>query len=129
MSAAVPFRSVAMAVAVASFALAAAAQGAGHACFLARNVDNFAPVDDTTVNLRVGVSRHFQLKLFSPCVDLDFSQRIALRTRGSSWICEGQANDVELFTPSPAGRQRCTVTSVRKLTAEEVGALPKKQRP
>ena len=74
-----------------------------NACFWARNADSFAPVDDTTVNLRTGVRQIYQLKLFAPCTDLDFSERIALRSRGASdFICEGRANDLELYTGSAA---------------------------
>ncbi len=101
-----------------------------NACFYARNVDNFAAENDTTVNLRVGPRQVYQLKLFAPCVDLDFSQRIALRSRGvSSFVCEGHANDLELFTRSAAGPTRCPVTSVRRLSVDEIAALPKHARP
>jgi hypothetical protein len=101
-----------------------------NACFYARNVDSFAAVDDTTVNLRVSVGEIFQLKLFAPCTDLDFSQRIGLRSRGASaFVCEGRANDIELTTRSPAGPSRCLVTWVRKLSADEIAALPRRQRP
>jgi hypothetical protein len=101
-----------------------------NACFWARNADSFAPVDDTTVNLRTGVRQVYQLKLFAPCTDLDFSESIALRSRGASdFVCEGRANDLELFTRSAAGPSRCLVTSVRKLSGDEIAALPKRQRP
>jgi hypothetical protein len=120
---------LAISACVAAVAGSPAAQPTRQACFLARNVDTFAPVDDTTVNVRAGVGQVYQLKLFSPCIDLDFSQRIALRTRGSSWVCEGQANSVDLITPSVAIRQRCSVTSVRKLTPAEIAGLPRAQRP
>ena len=38
--------------------------------------------------------------------------------------------DAEVITHSPGiGRQHCFVRSVRKLTPEEVAALPKRARP
>jgi len=124
---------IAAAVIVAAFtpgmASGAPAQPTGQACFLARNIDNFAPVDETTVNIRAGLKQYFQLKLFAPCQDIDFAQRVELRTRGSSWICAGQANDLELSTHATALRQRCLVTTVRELDAGEVAALPKNQKP
>ncbi|HEY5105988.1 MAG TPA: DUF6491 family protein [Caulobacteraceae bacterium] len=127
---------LAVASLVSGAASPAAAQGSAaaprrdNACFYARNVESFAAADDTTVNLRVSSRQIYQLKLFGPCVDLDFSQRIGLRSRGiSSFVCEGQANDLELFARSPAGPTRCPVTSVRRLSADEVAALPKRARP
>jgi hypothetical protein len=38
--------------------------------------------------------------------------------------------DAEVITHSPGlGRQRCAVRNVRKLTPEEIAALPKRGRP
>jgi len=108
-------------------ALAAPAAKAHQQCFYARNVDNFTPVDERTVNIRVGVKDVYQLDLFAPCNDLKWNETIAIRSRGSSWICSGL--DVELISPTPIGPQRCPVRSLRKLTPEEVAALPAKQRP
>lgn len=100
------------------------------ACFWARNVDNFAAEnDERTVNLRVGLHDVYQLKLFAPCQDIDWNQRIALRSRGSDWICEGDNLDAEIDTHSPIGPQRCPVISVRKLNPAEIAALPKDARP
>ena len=99
------------------------------ACFWARDVNGFAAVDDRTVNLRIGVHDVYQLKLFGNCPDIDWSMRIGIKSRGSSWICEGNGLDLELVSPSPIGPERCPVTSVRKLTTEEVTAIPKRQRP
>jgi hypothetical protein len=98
-------------------------------CFYHRDTDSFSAVDDQTVNLRVGVNRYYQLKLFSPCTDLDFAQGIGMRSRGSSWICAGTNNDVEIFTRSAAGRQRCMVSEVSRITPDELAAMPKKDRP
>ncbi|HEV2365089.1 MAG TPA: DUF6491 family protein [Caulobacteraceae bacterium] len=98
-------------------------------CFPQREIDSWASQDQRTVNLRVGFNRYYQLKLFSPCLDLDFSQAIGMRSRGSDWICAGENNDVEIFTRSMAGRQRCLVTSVRRLTPAEVAALPRGAKP
>ena len=50
-------------------------------CFWGRNADNFTSPDDRTVYLRVGVRQVYELKLFSPCIDIDWSQHIALSPR------------------------------------------------
>jgi hypothetical protein len=98
-------------------------------CFYSRNVDSFNAPDDRTVYIRVNMRDYYKLTLFAPCQDVDWNQRIALVSRGSSWICEGNGLDAEVITHSPIGRQHCPVTSIHKLTAEEFAALPKKFRP
>jgi hypothetical protein len=100
------------------------------ACFYARNVDGFNAPNDRTVYLRVGTRDVYEARLFAPCTDIDWNQRIALRTRGSDWVCEGSgALNAEIFSHSPIGPQRCPVTSIRKLSPAEVAAMPKKYRP
>jgi hypothetical protein len=98
-------------------------------CFDARFVSSFSAPDNETVYVRVGVRDVYKLKLFAPCLDVDWRMSIALKSRsGSDWICQGY--DAELIVPSPGmGRQRCPVSDVMKLTPEEVAALPKRDRP
>lgn len=103
---------------------------ADRACFYSRHIDSFNAPDDRTVYLRVGVRTVYEVKLFAPCTDVDWNQRIALTSHGSDWICEGAgAVGVDIITHSPIGRQRCPVSSIRRLTAEETAALPKRDRP
>lgn len=109
---------------------AAKAPSPGKSCFYARNVDSFNAPDDRTVYLRVGVRDVYMAKLFAPCTDIDWRQHIALRSRGSSWVCEGAgAMDAEILSRSPIGPQRCPITSIHKLSPEELAALPKRDRP
>jgi hypothetical protein len=111
-------------------ATAARAPAEHRACFYAPNVDGFSAPDDRTVYLRVGVRDVYEARLFAPCIDVDWNQRIAIRTRGSDWVCEGSgALGVDIFSHSPIGRQLCPVTSIHKLTPAELAALPKKYRP
>lgn len=121
-----------MAGAIATVLAAGAVSGAHAAesrqCFFSRDVNNFEAVDDTTVNIRVGVKDIYQVKLLVPCPDVRFNQSLGIRTTGgSSQICTGL--DVELISPSPIGPQRCPATSVRKFSDAEVAALPKRQKP
>lgn len=105
----------------------AAAATPPKSCFWTREVNNFQAQDDRTVNIRVGVKDVYQLKLFSPAPDIDWTQRIGIESRGSSSICSGL--DATLIVPSSIGPQRYPVTSVRKLLPQEVADLPAKARP
>jgi hypothetical protein len=97
-------------------------------CFYTRNVTSFAAPDDKTLYVRVGVRDVYRFDMFGPCPDIDWNQRLALVSRGSSWICDGM--DAEVITHATGlGHQRCPVRSVRKLTPEEVAALPRHARP
>jgi hypothetical protein len=104
------------------------AKGSTHnECFWTRNVDGFAAPDDHTLNVRVGVRDVYQFEMLGPCPDIDWNQRIALISRSGSSICSGM--DAEVVTHSPIGPQRCAVRSVRKLTPEEIAALPPRAKP
>lgn len=96
-------------------------------CFWNHQVNSFAAQGDRIVNLRVGVKDYYQLELFAPCPDVEWTQKIALISRGSSTICSGL--DAEVVTPTPIGPQKCMVRNVRKLTPTEVAALPKGAKP
>jgi hypothetical protein len=99
-------------------------------CFWTNRVENFAAVDEQNLYLRVGIHDVYRAKLFSDCFQLDWVHHLALISRGSSLICEGSNLDVDVIVRDvAAGRQRCSVTDIRKLTPDEVAALPKGARP
>ena len=102
------------------------------ACFWTRSVTNFAAVDTTRVYLRASGRRVFELTLFANCFQLDWVNRLAIRTRGSSNICEGPNPGLDVIVRDRGGipgGQRCPVTNVRLLTPDEVAALPPRARP
>jgi len=100
---------------------AAAAQSPRRDCFSARSVNGFTPVGREAVDVRISPNRQYRLSLVGYCPDVDWSSRIALRTRGgSSFICAGV--DAEILVPSTTGPQRCAVTEVRRLSPEEIAA-------
>jgi len=111
----------------ATAATAKSPPGAQRQCFWTRNADGFAAADEHTLNVRVGVRDVYQFEMFGPCPDIDWNQRIALISRSGSTICTGM--DAEVVTRSPIGPQRCPVRSVRKLTPEEIAALPPRAKP
>ncbi len=96
-------------------------------CFWTHQVDNFASSDDRIVNVRVGIKDVYQFEMFGRCLDVDWSDRIALVSRSGSSICTGL--DAEIITRSAIGPQHCAVRNIRKLTTAEIAALPKRARP
>ncbi|MBX3485582.1 DUF6491 family protein [Phenylobacterium sp.] len=106
---------------------AAAKAPARTQCFWTRQINNFASDDDRVVNVRVGVKDVYQFEMFGRCDEVDWAQGIAVRSRGSSYICSGL--DAEIIAPSTLGPHRCPVRTVRKLSDDEIKALPKRARP
>ncbi len=105
------------------------AKKSADACFYSRDISSWAPVDRSTLNIRVHASDVYQLKLLGDCPNIDWVEGIGLQHRGSPWICSGL--DAEILAPQPGGGIpiRCPVTSIRKLSKEEAAALPRKQHP
>ena len=101
--------------------------GEARQCFLASQVNGFHSLDREHVYVTLGANRVFELGLTGTCADIDWSQRIAIRsTGGTDWVCSGL--DAELVVPSPIGPQRCAVTSVRRLSDEEARASRQSRR-
>lgn len=96
-------------------------------CFWASQANSFQAIDERTVHVRVGVNDIYRLTLFGPCNDIDWANRIALVSRGGSLICDGHS--AEIVTNTARGRRRCSISNVQQLTADEVAALPARQRP
>lgn len=98
----------------------ASAQASGRQCFLASQVNGFGNASTDSVDVWVNANRYYRLSLLGTCNDINWSNRIGLRTTGgSSWICEG--NDAEIIVPGPIGG-RCLVTDVRPITEEQWNA-------
>ena len=119
-------------LAVALSALAAgqatAAPKPAKTCFSARNVSNFATVDEQTINIRVGVRDVYRLDLFGTCPDIGWQNQIAIKSRGSAFICSPL--DATIVSEGPFGRaQRCEVRGMHKLTPEEIAVLPSREKP
>lgn len=93
-------------------------------CFRAQEVDGFNAVDKQTVDVSVGVKDVYRLTLFSPSPDIDWTLRIGIESRGSSWICQGL--DATIIVPGPMGIQRYPVTAIRKLSPDEIKARKKR---
>jgi hypothetical protein len=107
----------------------APAPPAKQACFYSRDIYNFVAVDDRTVNIRVNLKDDYRLDLFTDCIGIRWSESIAVISHIGSFICTGEANNVDLFVHTTIGPLRCPVSNIHKLTPEEISALPRKQRP
>jgi hypothetical protein len=100
----------------------------GDQCFNAASVDSFHPVGRDAVDVRVGARRYYRLDLGAGCFDVDWANRVALRSRTGSFICG--AADAELIVPAVGGRgtDRCTVLRVRRLSDAEVETAQGRRR-
>ena len=98
----------------------AAAERGGRQCFRPQDVNGFNPQGDDIVYLRVGANDIYRAEILGTCPDIDFSHRVAIRSRGTSWVCQG--HDAEFIVPGPLGVDRCPITSIRKLNEAEVQA-------
>lgn len=97
-------------------------------CFFKQQLNNWKEVGDRQVYVRVSVRDVYEIALDSPCLNLRWSQSLGVAARGSNSICTGDT--VTLIVPDRAtGPDRCFGRVVRKLTPEQVAALPPKQRP
>ena len=122
---------VSLALSMSAHAQAPQPQAPARQCFSSRFLSSWTDGGDGLVYLRVGVHDFYELKLAGNCPDLQWTETIGLETRGgSSFICSGL--DVDVVVPRGVTHtvpQRCMGTSLRKLSPEEVKALPAKHRP
>lgn len=96
-------------------------------CFLPMQITNFR-ADSTRVFVRAGVSSVYELQLAGACLDVDDSMQLAVvPTRGSSSLCVGDRAEVIARSPSPAAP--CSAHISRRLTNEDLAALPSRLRP
>lgn len=99
------------------------AAGTARQCFWVSNVNGFNAVDENHVYLNAGVRDVYELKMFGPCNNVDWTQTIGIKPwGGSNSVCTGM--DVDLIVPQTGmGPMTCHVQAVRKLTPDEVTAL------
>lgn len=118
-----------LALGVAS-AASAADKPAKDECFWARNVTSFAAPDDHTVYVKVNQRDVFRLDLLIACPDVDWNQRVALKSSHGAGGSICSPLDAEIISHATGiGHQRCPVKAMHKLTADEIAALPKNAKP
>ena len=100
-------------------------------CFGVRQVDNFEQGRPDQVFLRVGRNDVYELNAAGGCPDLDFANRLALIPDGGmvgSRLCTDDWARI-VVPGSTSQTSVCRVRVSRKLTAEEIAALPPRHRP
>jgi hypothetical protein len=109
---------------------AAAKPQHGDACFLSRNWEEWtAPGDGDYLLLRVGVHDFYRVDLAPGThVHRGIDRFLVNIVRGSDWICSPL--DLDLTLSDHLGfREPLIARSLRKLTPEEVAAIPRKDLP
>ena len=97
-------------------------------CFLTRDINGFRARDDRTVYIRGLRNQIYRLDLMSNCPGLTFRDNIGFENQGASaWICSPM--DATIVFRDTGVPERCPVTAIHHLTADERAALPKRDRP
>lgn len=100
-------------------------------CFDVRQVDNFRSGDTGTLYLRVRTREVYSVQT-GVCNDVDYALQLAILPEGaaglSSQLCTGDW--ARLVTPGTGlPNAPCRVRIERRLSAEEIAALPSRYRP
>lgn len=92
-------------------------------CFHTSDVRTFSDAGGSKVLVSIGRRDVWELTVAPGCPRIDFTSRLAVVARGSSYICSG--SDVDILVPNASGRgtQSCRVQEVRKYTPEEAAAV------
>jgi hypothetical protein len=94
-------------------------------CFRPNLVRNFTAPNDQTLYVRTSGADVFLIET-TFCRDMTRSLSIALEPLSGSTLCVG--DQATLRSPT-TGPQPCRVRIARKLTGEEIAALPSRDRP
>ncbi|TPW02653.1 MAG: hypothetical protein FD125_1938 [bacterium] len=100
-------------------------------CFSVRQVDNFEQGRPDQVFLRVGRNDVYELNAAGGCPDMDFANQMALIPDGGlvgSRLCTDDWARI-VVPGSTSQTSVCRVRISRKLTADEIAALPPGHRP
>jgi hypothetical protein len=91
----------------------------GRQCFYAPNVSGYRRGQGDTVIVNTNNRDYYQFRTQPYCADrIDWENRIALRSRTGSFICNGY--DAEIYVPEAIGAAYCPLYDMRKLTPAEV---------
>jgi len=98
------------------------------ACFQVNDVAGWKEGEKHAFNLRTFRGDVYTSRMMGVCPEIDWTQKLAIKTRTSSFICEG--DDAEVIVPhSTFGPQSCNIDQIRKMSKEEADKLEKRYRP
>ena len=123
---------VAAIIGVASFSAPPAAEAqpgreSGRSCFYTSNINGYSAVNDHTLLIRVGRDI-YRAGLMSDCPGLTFRHTLVLKTAtGGGTVCG--ALDLDIGFADHGMSEKCPVSELRRLTPDEVAAIPKKFLP
>ena len=119
------------AIVVAGAGSASAADARAGQCFRSSQFQGFRPAGDRAMIVRAGVSDYYRVEFAQACRQITYPGAVLVtRTRGSDMICSGLDWDLKVGdNANPGFAVPCIVSGQRKLTREEVAALPKGQKP
>jgi hypothetical protein len=106
--------------------MASAAGASSRACFYAPHIRGFRQGPGDSVVVNTNSRDYFVLQPYHRCGNLNTKLNIAIRTRGSNYVCEGY--DADLYVPGALGYEYCPVRAVRKLSPAEVTAVRASRR-
>lgn len=101
-------------------------------CFYTSQVRNFRTERNQKIYVRVRSDEVYELSTFGACLDLDGAINVGLGPRygiGSDRVCVSDQVNVVVTHPTASVRSPCYARVDRRLTAEEVAALPERSRP
>ena len=108
--------------------------GAGDAkparqCFSASRIANWARASDSVVNLRVAGGGYYQVALAGQCLKAVSANQVTMTFKTDSGDDVCAPLDLDVVVSNGGVPITCGVDSLRRLSPEEVAALPSKQKP
>lgn len=96
-------------------------------CLRVADARNFAVAGERTLNVKANINEYYQLEIAPNCQGFNFENVVGLKSRTvNPYACE--ARELEILTSVQSGG-RCEVLSMRRMSAEEVAALPAREKP
>lgn len=101
------------------------------ACFYPNQVRNFRSERGDKLYVRSARNEVFELSAVGFCPDLPSAIALTLNPRfgGSTRLCPSDQATVVIGQPSPTSSAPCHVRVERRLTEDEIAALPERARP
>jgi hypothetical protein len=116
--------------AVAFAATETSAKPAARACFFSSQWNGWKARDENTMYLRVGVKDVYEVGFKHGCRQATYSGAHLVTVQHTSGsICSPIDLDIKVADSTSSFTTPCIATSLRKLSAEEVKAIPKPFRP